>query len=183
VWLARHMESKEFLIPLREILTGATAGAVGTVALNATTYADMVIRVRPSSGVPAQGTGKLVGKARLDLSGEGSDEQAVQNREGGLGALSGYVVGLVVGTAYGPIAPRLGDVSKLVAGAWPGLGAIAGSDVSAAAQGVAEPTKWGPSSWISGTIPHLRTARRRRSPTEPLPAREPGAGEGLSGGR
>ncbi len=34
---------------LREALTGMAAGAVGTVALNATTYADMALRGRAAS--------------------------------------------------------------------------------------------------------------------------------------
>ena len=44
---------------LRETLTGTAAGAVGTVALNVTTYADMAIRGRPPSSVPAEVAGKL----------------------------------------------------------------------------------------------------------------------------
>jgi hypothetical protein len=68
------------------------------VALNATTYADMPLRGRPPSSVPAQVAGELADSAGVDL---GSDETR-QNRESGLGALSGYVVGLAIGTAYGP---------------------------------------------------------------------------------
>lgn len=140
---------------IREVLMGAAAGAVGTVALNATTYADMAIRGRPSSSVPAEVAGKLAGKVGLDLAPEGSDEQTVQNRKSGLGALSGYVVGLGVGAAYGLIRPASGDVSKPVAGAWLGLAAMAGSDVAAAALGVTDPTKWGLNSWVSDIVPHM----------------------------
>jgi hypothetical protein len=39
---------------IREILKGTVAGAVGTVALNVATHADMAIRGRPSSSAPAQ---------------------------------------------------------------------------------------------------------------------------------
>jgi hypothetical protein len=87
---------------------GVAAGAVGTVALNVTTYADMALRGRPASSAPAQVAGKLAGKAGIDLSGE---HEAAQNRKSWLGALSGYAVGLGVGTAYGLIRPLLGDVS------------------------------------------------------------------------
>jgi hypothetical protein len=149
------MERKELLIPLREILMGAAAGAVGTVALNGTTYADMAIRARPSSSVPDKGAGKLARKAGSDNSGEGFDEQAVQDRKSGLRARSGYVVGLVVGTAYGLVRPHLGGVPKLAAGAWLGLGAMAGSHVPAAALGVTDATKWGLSSWVSDIGPHM----------------------------
>jgi hypothetical protein len=140
---------------LREALMGTAAGAVGTVALNVTTYADMAIRGRPSSSVPAEVAGRLAAKAGLDLSGEGSDEQTVQNRKSGLGALSGYVVGLGVGTAYGLIRPRSNDRSVPVHGVWLGLAAMAGSDVPATALGVTNPTEWSASSWVSDVIPHL----------------------------
>lgn len=45
---------------LREVLIGAAAGAIGTVALNAVTYGDMVVRGRPLSGVPSHVAGQLV---------------------------------------------------------------------------------------------------------------------------
>jgi hypothetical protein len=87
---------------------GVAAGAVGTVALNVTTYTDMALRGRPANSAPAQVAGKLAGKAGIDLSGE---HETTQNRKSWLGALSGYAVGLGVGTAYGLIRPLLGDVS------------------------------------------------------------------------
>ena len=44
---------------LREMLLGTAAGAVGTVALNAATYADMAVLARSSSSVPASCSGSL----------------------------------------------------------------------------------------------------------------------------
>jgi hypothetical protein len=38
---------------LEEALWGAAAGAVGTVALDVSTYVDMAVRGRPASEVPA----------------------------------------------------------------------------------------------------------------------------------
>src|SRR5919197_905845 len=92
---------------LRNRLLGTAAGAVGTVALNVATYADMAIRGRPSSNVPARMVGVLADKAGIPLSagGEGSDDEKVQNRQSGLGALFGYMTGLGVGTAYGLLRP------------------------------------------------------------------------------
>jgi hypothetical protein len=81
-----------------------------------------------------------------------SDETA-QNRKSGLGALSGYMVGLGIGTAYGLIRPHLGGVSKMRAGVVPGLAAMAGSDVPAAALGVTNPAKWDANSWLSDILP------------------------------
>jgi hypothetical protein len=140
---------------LREALTGTAAGAAGTVALNVTTYADMAIRGRPSSSVPSQVAGKLAEKAGISLGSEGSDDQTAQNRKSGLGALMGYVTGLGVGTAYGLIRPRLGDVSIPFAAVGLGLAAMAGSDVPATALGVTDPTTWPASSWLSDAVPHL----------------------------
>ncbi len=128
---------------LREVLMGTAAGAVGTVALNVATYADMALRGRPASSVPAQVVGELAEKAGLDLSG---DDETTQNRKSGLGALSGYAVGLGVGSAYGIVRPHLGDVSETRAGVVLGLAAMAGSDVPATALGVTNPVKWSPSS-------------------------------------
>jgi hypothetical protein len=136
---------------LREVLMGTAAGAVGTVALNAATNADMALRGRPSSGVPAEVAGKLAERAGVDL-GSGETEQ---NRKSGLGALSRYVVGLGVGTAYGLVRPYLRGVSKTRAGVVLGLAAMAGSDVPATALGVTDPTTWGLESWVSDVVPHL----------------------------
>lgn len=136
---------------LREMLMGTTAGAVGTVALNAVTYADMAVRARPSSSVPAEVARRLAEKSGVDL---GSDETE-QNRKSGPGALSGYVVGLGVGTVYGLVRSRLGSMSKRRAGIALGLAAMAGSDVSATTLGVTDPTQWSLDSWASDIVPHL----------------------------
>lgn len=137
---------------MRGVLTGLLAGAAGTVALNAATYSDMALRGRPSSSVPAQVAGTLAGKAGIDLSGE---DETTQNRKSGLGALSGYAVGLGVGAAYGLVRPLLGDVSVPRAGVVLGLAAMAGSDVPATALGVTDPTTWGIGGWASDVVPHL----------------------------
>jgi hypothetical protein len=136
---------------LREMLLGTAARALGTVALNTATYADMAVRARPASSVPTEVAGRLAERTGVDL---GSDETA-HNRKSGLGALSGYVVGLGVGTAYGLVRPHLGSVSRARAGAVLGLAAMAGSDVPTAALGVTDPTARGPDSWISDLVPHL----------------------------
>jgi len=76
---------------LREALTGAAAGAVGTVAINAVTYADMAINGRLASDVPDTMAATLAQKVGLDFSAEGEDpdSETAQNRQSGLGALMG----------------------------------------------------------------------------------------------
>ena len=142
---------------LRHLLMGTAAGAVGTVALNVATYADMAIRGRPSSNVPAILAGVLADKAGLSLSagGESSDDEKAQNRQSGLGALFGYVTGLGVGTAYGLLRPHLRGVPTSVAGVGVGLAAMAASDIPFAALGVSDPATWGVSGWAADVVPHL----------------------------
>ncbi len=129
---------------LREALIGAAAGAVGTVALNATTYADMALRGRAASSVTSEIAATLAEKVGIGLSAEdeGPEGETAQNRKSGLGALSGYVVGLGVGTAYGLVRPHLGDVSIPLAGLGLSLAAMAGADVPAAALSVTAPATW-----------------------------------------
>lgn len=142
---------------LRGILLGAAAGAVGTFALNVATYADMVLRGRPSSETPAKVAGILTDRAGIDLSagqGEAAKEQ-VQNRQQGLGALFGFGTGLGVGAAYGLLAPLLRWAPRPLVGAALGLAAMAASDVPIARLGVSDPATWSPTDWASDAIPHL----------------------------
>ncbi len=65
------------------------AGAAGTVALDIATYADMVIRGRPSSSVPSDLAGKLTNALHVDLEGESAGQQGNQiaeHRRSGQGA-------------------------------------------------------------------------------------------------
>jgi hypothetical protein len=138
-------------------LIGAVAGAVGTVALDITTYADMAIRGRSSSGAPSQMVSILAKVVGLPLSsqGVGSEDQTAQNRESGLGALLGYVNGLGVGVAYGLLRSRQDDIPIPLAGIGVGLAAMAASDIPLIALRVSNPKTWGFSGWAADAIPHL----------------------------
>jgi hypothetical protein len=142
---------------LRNALIGVVAGAAGTVALNVATYVDMAIRGRPSSSAPSQMVSKVADKAGLLLSpqGVGSDDQAAQNRESGLGALLGYVNGLGVAVAYGLLRSQLDEVPLPLAGVGVGLAAMIASDVPLVALGTSNPKTWGFSDWAADLIPHL----------------------------
>ena len=144
---------------LEDALIGAVAGALGTVALNITTYADMAIRGRASSSAPSQLVGTLAEKANIPLSskGVGADDETAQNRESGIGSLLGFVNGLGVGALYGAIRSLFDEdgVSIPLAGAMIGLAAMAASDVPLITSGVSDPKSWGVSGWISDAVPHL----------------------------
>lgn len=140
---------------LRNILIGAAAGAVGTVALNIATYADMAIRGRPGSGVPAQIVTTLADRTEVDLALESDDEEVAQARASGIGALMGYYVGLKVGITYGLLRTRFQSVPTPLASIVTGAAAMAASDIPAAKLGVTDPKTWGKSGWASDIIPHL----------------------------
>jgi hypothetical protein len=90
----------------RPLLWGIAAGAVGTIALDVTTYLDMVVRARPASSTPADVAGALAERAGVELAADGNDSESASNRRSGLGALFGYGVGLGVGDAYGLLRSR-----------------------------------------------------------------------------
>lgn len=133
----------------RVVLKGIIAGAAGTVALNTATYADMAIRGRPSSGMPAMVVEELLKKAGMDP----GDGETAQTRKTALGALMGLGVGVGIGASYVLASPRRG--STLLSGAALGLAAMAASDVPAAVLGVTDPAEWSANSWLSDIVPHF----------------------------
>lgn len=141
---------------LRKVLTGiaagAAAGAAGTTALNAVTYADMALRGRPSSETPSRAVEQIAGKAGLTVPG---DESHRQNRLSSLGGLTGLATGITVGAAYGA-ARSLGWRPPLTVGALVAAGAaMAGSDTPLTALGVTDPRTWNAADWASDALPHL----------------------------
>ncbi|MCA1716038.1 MAG: hypothetical protein LC781_03975 [Actinobacteria bacterium] len=96
---------------LREALTGAAAGAVGTVALNAVTYADMALNGRPASSVPDTMAGTLAEKVGLDLSAEGEDPDGETARRDGRQRCSRHRAGR--GRPYHVAALQLGHGLRL----------------------------------------------------------------------
>jgi len=144
---------------LEDALIGTVAGALGTVALNITTYVDMAIRGRSSSSAPSQLVGKAAEKANIPLSskGVGADDETAQNRESGIGALLGFVNGLGVGALYGIVRSQFDEdaVPIPLAGVVIGLAAMAASDVPLITSGVSDPKSWGVSGWVSDAVPHL----------------------------
>lgn len=140
---------------LRNVMLGVTAGAAGTVALNIVTYLDMAVRGRPSSGVPAQLVDTAAKKAEISLTSEDEDDEVLQARESGIGALLGFVNGLGIGALYGMLRPLMSGVPQPLAGVGLGAAAMAGSDVPATALGVTNPKEWDRNSWVSDIVPHL----------------------------
>jgi hypothetical protein len=136
---------------LRHIAHGAAAGAIGTVALNTVTYADMAIRGRPASSVPEQDVQILADRFGIDL---GQGEQAAARREA-LGALLGYLTGMAIGVVYGVVRPLARGVPPPVAAVAVGLGAMAATDTASVRLGTTDPTTWSAGDWASDVVPHL----------------------------
>ncbi|MEV4627137.1 hypothetical protein AB0J90_12690 [Micromonospora sp. NPDC049523] len=129
---------------------GAIAGTVGTLALNAVTYLDMIIRARPASSTPEETAGRFARVVHLDL---GPEDRAA-NRRSGLGPLLGYGTG--VGTAVLFTLLAAGRRWPLpVAGVVMGAGAMLATDATFAGFGVSDPRRWSRSDWVSDAVPHL----------------------------
>ena len=137
---------------MRRLLLGAVAGAAGTMALDATTYADMSVRGRPASSTPQQTVETIARSRGIEIPGHGEQRQ---NRLTGLGALSGMATGVSVGVAYGlldvlHLRPR-GLAGALLAGG----GAMALANGTMVRYGVTRPSQWGLEGWISDIVPHV----------------------------
>ncbi|MCL2734835.1 MAG: hypothetical protein FWE15_33080 [Actinomycetia bacterium] len=131
---------------------GALAGAAGTTALNAVSYADMVLRARPASGAPERTVSTLADKAGVEIPGDGSQKQ---NRLAGLGPLSGIAVGIGVGVVVGAAAAAGARPPWWAQAPLAGLLAMAAADVPLAALGISDPRTWSATDWISDAVPHL----------------------------
>jgi hypothetical protein len=136
----------------RAVWRGALAGAAGTTALNAVTYADMTVRGRPESKLPAEMVETAAEAADVEV--PGSDE-ARGHRTSALGALSGIATGVVVGAAYGALRGLGLRVPPALAGIVLGGAAMGLTMAPAAALDVSDPRGWSASDWISDVVPHL----------------------------
>ena len=138
------------------LLRGALAGAAGTTALNAATYADMALRARPASSTPEQTVERGAQLVGLPLP---EDPDKRQARESGLGSLLGAAVGVGAGAALGAMRgltghprSRLGTLGT----AW--LLAMLTGNTPMTVLGVTDPRSWSPADWAADVLPHLAYA-------------------------
>lgn len=131
---------------------GALAGAAGTTALNAVTYADMAVRARPSSSVPEQAVSTLADRAGVRIPG---DEEQRERRLAGLGPLTGIAVGMGVGMAVGALAAAGARPPWWVQAPLVGALAMAAADLPLAATGLTDPRTWTRADWLADAVPHL----------------------------
>lgn len=140
---------------MNRLLRGAIAGAAGTIALDLTTYGDMLVRGRGASSVPAQVAGVLAGQLGISPLASSARGVAAENRREAAGAMLGYMTGVGIGALYGLLRGEAERGASPLAGAAVGLSAMAASDVPIALTGVSNPATWSSTDWLSDIIPHL----------------------------
>lgn len=136
---------------IRSIARGCAAGAAGTTALNAVTYADMALRGRSASSTPETAVDKITTRMGHPV----PDTSGRDNRLTGLGALSGIAVGTATGAAVSLI-HRAGARGPLwLGGLLTGALAMALTDVPMARLGVSDPRTWSVRDWTADVVPHI----------------------------
>lgn len=140
---------------MNSVLRGAIAGAAGTIALDLTTYGDMLVRGRGASSVPARMAGVLAEQLGIAPLAPAVKDEVADNRREAAGALLGYTTGVGIGVLYGLIRGGRDRGAAPLTGAVVGLSAMAASDVPIALTGVSDPATWSATDWLSDIIPHL----------------------------
>ncbi len=133
------------------VVAGLIAGVVGTAALDAATYLDILVRGRDPSPLPGESAARLAGRLGLDLAGQ---DGAAENRRSALGSLLGTFTGAGVGAAYGLAARRRPGSRLAEAALLAGLATVVANG-SLIAQGLTDPRRWGLVDWLADLIPHL----------------------------
>ncbi|EGG47067.1 hypothetical protein [Streptomyces griseoaurantiacus] len=131
---------------------GCAAGAAGTTALNAVTYADMALRGRPTSSVPEDVVDRITADTGHPVPGTGDLRE---NRLTGLGALSGIAVGVAAGATVALVHRAGVRVPLWLGGPVTGALAMAASDLPIARTGVSDPRTWSAKDWLSDIVPHV----------------------------
>jgi hypothetical protein len=127
---------------MNTIALGTIAGAAGTIALDLTSYADMAIRGRPASAMPAEVIRRMTGIEN-------------ENRRRALGTMLGHANGIIAGVVCGGFCGLLRKVPSPVVALMMGAAAMAASDIPAIALGATNPKEWGVEGWLADIVPHI----------------------------
>ncbi|MFS8200296.1 hypothetical protein ACLVWQ_16605 [Streptomyces sp. CWNU-52B] len=140
---------------ITSIVRGCAAGAAGTTALNAVTYADMALRGRPASSAPETVVDRIATRLGRPVPAPATHSGDRGNRLTGLGALSGIAVGTGTGAAVS-LLHRAGVRPPVwLGGVLTGALAMALSDAPMACLGVSDPRTWSARDWAADAVPHL----------------------------
>ncbi|MER5461243.1 hypothetical protein ABT010_11275 [Streptomyces sp. NPDC002668] len=136
---------------IRTIVRGCAAGAAGTTALNAVSYADMALRGRPASSVPETLVDTIATRMGLPL----RDSAEKGNRLIGLAAVTGVAVGCGTGAAVSLVHRAGARMPLWLGGALTGALVMVVADVPIARLGISDPRTWSAGDWASDVVPHL----------------------------
>jgi hypothetical protein len=140
----------------KRLLRGAVAGAVGTAALNAATYADMALRGRPASTTPERSVEVLARKLGFDVrDGEGPGRHRVQGTAALLGLTTGTTVGVGYAVADAAMGGALRERPVVISGLAVSVGALVAANGPMTVMGITDPRQWTVSDWLSDLLPHL----------------------------
>ena len=135
----------------KQLLRGAAAGAAGTTALNAVTYADMAVRGRPASTTPERSVEALAKLVGIDVR---AGDRTGRHRVQGTAALLGLTTGTFVGVGYALVDTVLDAPTRH---RWPVAGeglvvaalALTAANGPMAVLGITDPGEWTVSDWLS----------------------------------
>lgn len=133
------------------VVRGAVAGTVGTVALNASTYLDMVARGRPASSTPERTVERLASLLRVPLP---ADPDSRKARLSGAGAVLGIVAGVAAGAALGVLRPHVPLRGALATAGTAGTLAMLVGNAPMTLLGVTDPRTWTRTDWAADVVPH-----------------------------
>jgi uncharacterized membrane protein len=137
---------------VKGFVRGTAAGAAGTTALNATTYADMALRGRAASGMPVSAIRKFEKETGWRVPGRDGQRK---NRLHGLGPLSGNLTGVVVGGLAGALRSTGLRLPTVIGGPLLGAAAMLATDLPATRLRLTDPAKWSTADWVADAVPHL----------------------------
>ena len=134
----------------RSMLAAVAAGAVGTIALDAMSYLDMLVRGRPASTVPAKVATRITDAVGIGL----GEESRKDSRGNAIGGLLGNLTGVSVALCYGLTRRFTARPPTLPTGLAVGAVAMVTSDVPATLTGATRPSQWGWVGWLADIAPH-----------------------------
>jgi hypothetical protein len=136
---------------MRRLPAALVAGAAGTLAIDAVTYADMALRGRPASPIPGRAVDALAARYGLRL---GRRATAKHRREA-LAALLGHATGIGAALTLPLAEPLVRRLPPAAASVALGLGSMAASDLSTIRMGLTDPRTWGVAGWAEDVVPHV----------------------------
>ncbi len=137
------------------LVRGAIAGAAGTTALNAVTFADMALRGRPASTTPQDTVDRGLALLGTELPGDRDEKEA---RSIALGSLLGVAAGTAVGVAVAALRASGWPTGRTATAATTWMLVMIAGNGPMTALGVTDPRTWAATDWAADVMPHAAYA-------------------------